>query len=160
MDEGDSVIPPLPSPTKSGYTYDGWYTEKNGGGTQFTTSTKVTADITVYAKWKPNGPGIVSNVKVTALSSTSIKITWDAPTSTSSVSTVTPSSKPSFYCIYRNGPDDGDDFKLIKTLSASLKEYTDSEVSPATTYYYRVTAKDSEEIEGGSLGYSVKTPAS
>jgi uncharacterized repeat protein (TIGR02543 family) len=38
-------------PTKSGYTFDGWYTAGNGGGTQFTAATTVTADITVYAKW-------------------------------------------------------------------------------------------------------------
>jgi uncharacterized repeat protein (TIGR02543 family) len=42
----------MPSePVKSGYAFDGWYTSRNGGGTQFTFSTAVTADITVYAKW-------------------------------------------------------------------------------------------------------------
>jgi len=43
----------LPTPpTKTIYTFDGWYTGTKGSGTEFTTSTAVTADITVYAKWK------------------------------------------------------------------------------------------------------------
>jgi uncharacterized repeat protein (TIGR02543 family) len=42
----------MPSvPTKSGYNFGGWHTGQNGGGTEFTNSTTVTASITVYAKW-------------------------------------------------------------------------------------------------------------
>ncbi|MDR0568637.1 MAG: InlB B-repeat-containing protein [Spirochaetaceae bacterium] len=41
----------LPAAERSGYTFGGWYTEQNGGGTQFTATTPVTANITVYAKW-------------------------------------------------------------------------------------------------------------
>lgn len=39
------------SPTKTGYNFAGWYTAANGGGTEFTAATEVTADITVYARW-------------------------------------------------------------------------------------------------------------
>jgi uncharacterized repeat protein (TIGR02543 family) len=39
------------NPSKSGYTFGGWYTAKNGGGTQFTASTGVNDNVTVYAKW-------------------------------------------------------------------------------------------------------------
>jgi uncharacterized repeat protein (TIGR02543 family) len=38
-------------PARSGYAFGGWYTEQNGGGDEFTASTPVRADITVYAKW-------------------------------------------------------------------------------------------------------------
>lgn len=41
------------APVKTGYTFAGWYTAVNGGGTQFTTTTPVTANTTVYAKWVP-----------------------------------------------------------------------------------------------------------
>ncbi|MEZ7821021.1 MAG: InlB B-repeat-containing protein [Patescibacteria group bacterium] len=41
----------LPSPTKTGYTFDGWWTVSGGTGDKFTTSSKVTGNITVYAKW-------------------------------------------------------------------------------------------------------------
>jgi uncharacterized repeat protein (TIGR02543 family) len=42
----------LPTPpTKPCYTFSGWYTATHGGGTPFTASTPVTANITVYAQW-------------------------------------------------------------------------------------------------------------
>jgi uncharacterized repeat protein (TIGR02543 family) len=41
----------LPTPARTGFTFGGWYTAQNGGGSQFTASTPVTATITVYAKW-------------------------------------------------------------------------------------------------------------
>jgi uncharacterized repeat protein (TIGR02543 family) len=44
-------------PTKNGYVFDGWYTSRNGGGTQFTYSTTVTNARTVYAKWTASGSG-------------------------------------------------------------------------------------------------------
>ncbi len=40
----------LPTPTRSGYTFDGWYTAKDGG-TKVSESLKVTANITLYAHW-------------------------------------------------------------------------------------------------------------
>jgi uncharacterized repeat protein (TIGR02543 family) len=46
---GSSNMPP--EPTKSEYTFEGWYTGQNGAGTQFTADTTVSADTTVYAKW-------------------------------------------------------------------------------------------------------------
>lgn len=44
----------MPKPEKSGFTFDGWYTEKNGGGMKITSYRNVFLDddITVYAKWK------------------------------------------------------------------------------------------------------------
>jgi uncharacterized repeat protein (TIGR02543 family) len=38
-------------PTRSEYTFDGWYTSTGGSGTQFTAATTVTESITVYANW-------------------------------------------------------------------------------------------------------------
>jgi uncharacterized repeat protein (TIGR02543 family) len=43
----------LPIPTKAGNTFDAWYTLKDGGGTKFTPTTIIDADITVYANWTP-----------------------------------------------------------------------------------------------------------
>ncbi len=45
-------IDALPSnPARPGFIFGGWYTETGGGGSQFTASTVVTSDRTVYAKW-------------------------------------------------------------------------------------------------------------
>ena len=42
----------LPTPIRSGYTFDGWYTSKTGG-TKVSTTTKMTAkNMVVYAQWK------------------------------------------------------------------------------------------------------------
>ena len=41
----------LCSPTRTGYTFGGWYTSKNGGGTRITADSVVTNSLTVYAKW-------------------------------------------------------------------------------------------------------------
>ncbi len=41
------------APTKTGFSFLGWFTLVNGGGTSFIGSTIVTADITVYACWRP-----------------------------------------------------------------------------------------------------------
>lgn len=40
----------LPTPTRSGYTFAGWYTAKTGG-TRITSATKAAASRTVYARW-------------------------------------------------------------------------------------------------------------
>ena len=40
----------LPSTSKSGYTFNGWYTELSGGS-KITSDTKVTGDTTYYAQW-------------------------------------------------------------------------------------------------------------
>ncbi len=47
----------LPNPTRTGYTFGGWYTGINGSGTKFTAATTVNANITVYAKWTSDGGG-------------------------------------------------------------------------------------------------------
>jgi uncharacterized repeat protein (TIGR02543 family) len=39
------------NPARPLYTFGGWYTARNGGGTQFTASTAVSGNMTVYARW-------------------------------------------------------------------------------------------------------------
>jgi uncharacterized repeat protein (TIGR02543 family) len=74
---GDSVGSTTPSnPTKNGYTFSGWYTEKNGKGEQFLSSTKVNKNTAVYAYWQV----------------TQITITYNANGGTGSVSPQTAGS--------------------------------------------------------------------
>ncbi|MDR1087901.1 MAG: leucine-rich repeat protein, partial [Coriobacteriales bacterium] len=46
----NEAIGDLPTPTRSGYTFIGWFTAPTGG-TQITAATKVTASVTYYAHW-------------------------------------------------------------------------------------------------------------
>ena len=48
------VVGTLPVPTRSGYSFDGWWTAKSGGF-RVTAETKVTASVTYYAHWRANG---------------------------------------------------------------------------------------------------------
>ncbi len=55
-----TTVAALPSdPVKTDNTFEGWYTAVNGGGSQFLATTKVTASLTVFAKWTPS-PVLVS----------------------------------------------------------------------------------------------------
>ena len=47
------AIGTLPTCSRTGYTFKGWYTAASGG-TKITTSTKVTANVTYYAQWTIN----------------------------------------------------------------------------------------------------------
>ena len=52
----DGKLASLPTPTRSSYSFDGWYTEKSGG-TKITTDTVFHAKTTVYAHWTYTGGG-------------------------------------------------------------------------------------------------------
>ena len=52
----------IPTVTKDGYTFLGWYTSEDGGTTLFDTAfdftgTTITGDITLYARWVQCGAG-------------------------------------------------------------------------------------------------------
>ena len=49
LNEG-STYGNLPTPTRSGYTFDGWYT-KASGGNKVSSSTKISGNTTIYAHW-------------------------------------------------------------------------------------------------------------
>ena len=53
VEEGKTVTKPA-DPAASGWTFGGWYTEKEGKNA-FDFSTAVTGSITLYAKWTQNG---------------------------------------------------------------------------------------------------------
>jgi uncharacterized repeat protein (TIGR02543 family) len=65
VNKGDSVgAENMPTePAKSDYTFGGWYTEADGGGNQFTETSTVNADITVYARWNRFTPVPAANLQ-------------------------------------------------------------------------------------------------
>jgi uncharacterized protein (TIGR02145 family)/uncharacterized repeat protein (TIGR02543 family) len=46
----DGKLASLPTPTRTGYAFNGWFTETTGG-TQVTTSTVFSVNATIYAQW-------------------------------------------------------------------------------------------------------------
>lgn len=69
----------LPTPTKNGYTFSGWYTSKSGG-TKITADTKVsiTENQTLYAQWSANKYTVSFNGNGGTTSSKSKEVTYDA----------------------------------------------------------------------------------
>ena len=56
MTTANQKLTSLPSASRSNHSFDGWYTEKNGG-TRITTDTVFSANTTVYAHWTYTGGG-------------------------------------------------------------------------------------------------------
>jgi uncharacterized repeat protein (TIGR02543 family) len=50
----DGKLASLPTPTRSGYTFDGWFTSSSGG-TAVTVSNVYSANTTIYARWTAAG---------------------------------------------------------------------------------------------------------
>lgn len=52
-DRSDSNAWSIPTPTRSGYKFLGWYTQPNGGGSKYTaSSTFPTTDLVLYSHWE------------------------------------------------------------------------------------------------------------
>jgi fibronectin type 3 domain-containing protein len=92
---------------------------------------------------KPNTPKVLSTSNITA---NSIKINW---------STSFDVSAPS-YIIYRSLTDT-DDYNEIGTASRFSTSYTDDKLTPGTTYYYKVLARNSYGDSPLSDSVSAKT---
>lgn len=57
----DGKLTSLPTPTRSGYTFNGWYTATSGG-TKVDTNYIFSADTTIYAQWTP----VASTISITS----------------------------------------------------------------------------------------------
>ncbi|MCR5505210.1 MAG: InlB B-repeat-containing protein, partial [Elusimicrobiaceae bacterium] len=85
--ESGKTVGTLPTATKTGdYTFDGWYTAINGG-TQITTSTVISANVTYYAHYTATGGGGGGSCSGTIFSlagwSTSNTSDWSGTSNTS-----------------------------------------------------------------------------
>ena len=105
-------------PTKSGYSFDGWYTQQNGGGSAFTATTAVTGNLTVYAKW-------LTHASVSG--QISLQSTEDDPPLSNTTLFVNQSTQfsagsgYSSYTWYWDGEAISDETSSVYTLSANSK---------------------------------------
>ena len=80
-----SSLPSITLPTKTGYTFQGYYSGKNGAGKQYYTSTGTSAitwdlasNTTLYAYWRPNTYTVTfDNQSATTSGTSSISVTYD-----------------------------------------------------------------------------------
>lgn len=71
--EGTTIS--LPTPTRDGYKFLGWYTEATGGSK--VTSLTVTKDVTLYAHWEKEQGGAVENVTLKGSDSEILAVWYD-----------------------------------------------------------------------------------
>ncbi|MBO5102679.1 MAG: leucine-rich repeat protein, partial [Clostridia bacterium] len=64
----------LPTPTREGYRFAGWYTNSALTGSAVSTSTTASASHTLYAKWTFDGIDVVVSGASTSLSSSSVEM--------------------------------------------------------------------------------------
>lgn len=69
----------LPTPTRTGYTFNGWYTAKTGGS-KVTNSSKVTnaSNHTLYAGWTPATYKVIFNANGGTVSTANKNVTYDS----------------------------------------------------------------------------------
>ena len=75
----DSTYGTLPTPTRTGYDFDGWFTASSGGS-QVSSSTKVTTDSdqTLYARWSAKEITVTFNANGGSVSQSSKKVAFDS----------------------------------------------------------------------------------
>ena len=101
---GQAMPTPIAVPTRTHYTFGGYYDGAGGTGTQYYTNTgasarnwdKTSATATLYAKWTENALTnyrtmccnieAATGLSASALSGTSVRLTWTAPSSTTGIS--------------------------------------------------------------------------
>ncbi len=134
----------LPKPTRSGYTFSGWYTAAKGGSRiKDSTKVKTGKNHTLYARWQKKLKKVQMTAKI--ISANSVKLSWKKV------------SGAKGYVIYRatkkNGP-----YKKYKTINkGTTLSYTDKKLK-AGTYYYKVAAFKTENKKQvfGSQSNAVK----
>ncbi|MDR1495335.1 MAG: Ig-like domain-containing protein [Clostridiales Family XIII bacterium] len=69
----DGKLESLPTPTRDGYRFDGWFTALSGG-TQVTTDTVFGANTTIYAQWTYTGGGPFIALQSISLNKTTLTL--------------------------------------------------------------------------------------
>lgn len=144
----NSSIGTLPTPTRSGYSFAGWYTSISGGSQVTSSTTYSTAgDSTIYARWTANPPGWVDQT-VTSL------ITIDRNINTYSDYTVSATNATGYEIVHITGP---------QTVTSWLSINSSGQLSGSTnivgtyTFYVRAT-NESGTVNSSNISITVAYP--
>ncbi|SHJ12322.1 Listeria/Bacterioides repeat-containing protein [Clostridium cavendishii DSM 21758] len=122
--DNNNLITAPTSPTKTGYTFGGWYKELACITPWNFTTDKVTNNMTLFAKWITN-PAIPTNIKAISTGYDAISTSWNQVTLASG------------YEIWRSTSSTGTYNLISKTTSTN---YSDTGLVVGTSYYYKVRA--------------------
>ena len=79
----------LCEPSRSGYTFQGWYSSPNGNGDEIKSNSTVNGDLTAHAYWKINDMYIYNNGVVSGYTPTTVTYSGSGPYISYSPSTIT-----------------------------------------------------------------------
>ena len=144
---GGSSVGVLPTPTRSGYAFDGWYTSISGGSRVYA-STTLSYSTTVYAHWSPIATPKINNcVSVDE----GVRIQWN---------TVSGAEKYRVY--YKNSKGN-----WVKMGDTAANSFVDTDVKSGATYTYTVRCINSAgtaftsgyDSTGYKYTYNMSTPS-
>jgi uncharacterized repeat protein (TIGR02543 family) len=97
-----SPVGALPDVSRTGYTFEGWNTQKNGSDEFYTASTIASGNITLYAQWKPKQYKLTYDAQGGSVNPASKDINYGA-----SVGTLPTPSRPHYIFVEWNTLQDG-----------------------------------------------------
>ena len=136
----DSAMPAITVPTRTGYTFGGYYTEANGGGTQYynadgssANNWNIAAATTLYAQWTANTYAVtLDNQGATTAGTTEVTATYGAAMPAITVPTMTGYTFGGYYTEANGGG--------TKYYNADGSSANNWNIAGATTLYAQWTA--------------------
>ena len=145
INHGSQATQPSPSPTQTGYTFAGWYSD-SGLTTAFNFSTAITGATTLYAKWTGNAPSATTG---SASSATTSGATLAGTVNDNGLST-TVSFEYGLSNTYGMSVNATTGGTLSAGSGSSAVAVTLSGLSCGTLYHYRVNATSAGGTTHGS----------
>jgi len=142
----DSTYGTLPSPTRTGYTFAGWYTAKTGGSkVETSTQVKTASAHTLYARWTANTYKVTFDANGGTTTTTEKNVTYDSTYGTLPSPTRTGYTFAGWY--------------TAKTGGSKVESTTKVAITSAQTLYARWTAnsyKVTFDANGGTTSTASK----
>lgn len=139
--DGDEATALPAAPSRAGYTFAGWNTMPDGGGTVFDAATVVSGNVTVYAQWTLNPP---ANLRPSP-GDGRVSLAWD------------PVPAADYYSVYI-GTASGSYAPSPATVTEAA--YTATGLTNGTPYYFAVTAHNAADTSARSNEASATPRAS
>ncbi|MDR3324708.1 MAG: InlB B-repeat-containing protein, partial [Spirochaetaceae bacterium] len=152
--ESDYKVTP-PTPTREGHTFVEWNTKDDGTGDEFTASTPVSADLTVYAQWALIPPFTVTfDANGGSVSPTSATVTYPA---TTVVNLPTAPTRTGYnFTIWQDG--NGTVFEADTSVTANITVY--AQWTPKqTTITFNLNGGGGSQVETPTANYGAAMPA-
>ncbi len=132
-------------PVKAGKIFGGWFTEVDGGGTRFTASTPLTADITVYALWANAVAGTAQWAKAADNSSMFLSVATGPDNSAFSVGLLVGTGACTFGPgVTVSGPYEGVNALLVKYDGAGVAQWARTLVASAFDSRFLAVSVDAD----------------